>query len=532
MIAWYTAVFYMLLKTFFILRSPSKGLARSFIRSSTLLFTPNRNCFLDAQSRWSQNSDFRQSSRLFQTSVGKNSILTTRSKIKNILSADHNQLVGEVIKICGWVRTLRSQKKNTFIEVNDGSCLRGLQAVVEETSQILDDTLKQLSTGCSVEIIGSISLSEGKGQKYDLKVMSLRIIGESPESYPLQKKRHSLEYLRTIAHLRPRTNTFGAVARVRSSLAQAAHDFFQREGFLYLQSPIITSSDCEGAGEMFRVTTLPVLNPSKGSSGVEMSSIRKEGSESNETDFFGKPSFLTVSGQLSAEAFACSVGDVYTFGPTFRAEKSQTTRHLAEFNMIEPELAFADMSTAMNNAEAFLKYVTQIILSSCAEDLSFFESFYNKALMQRLTDITTKPFTRIHYKEAVSLLQKEISKDPSKWSYPNVTFGTDLQTEHERWLSEVHCKGCVFVHNYPRAIKSFYMHDNDDNETVDSFDLLVPGIGELIGGSQRENRLHVLENKLEYFKLSKAEYEWYLDLRRYLLNVLDFTFYHFSLMII
>ena len=405
--------------------------------------------------------------------------------------------MGTVIKVQGWVRTVRDQKKFAFVEVNDGSSLTGIQVVIEEDAASFP-VVQQLSTGAAVEVSGTLVKSLGKGQKYEVKAMELKLVGDCPaDTYPLQKKRHSQEFLRTIAHLRPRTNTIAAVSRVRSALAYATHSFFQGEGFVYLQSPLITASDCEGAGEMFRVTTLPLDN---------MTKVKKtpEGGADFSEDFFGKPAYLTVSGQLSGETYACALGDIYTFGPTFRAENSQTTRHLAEFHMIEPEMAFADLHDAMNNAEAFVKHVVGHVLQNCQTDLNFFQQFFDKNLLSRLEKLVNQPFVRIPYKDAIVLLQNEIKKDPSKWQYPEVVFGTDLATEHERWLAETHFKSCVFVHNYPKKIKAFYMRDNVDGETVDSFDLLVPGIGELIGGSQREERLETLKKKLAELKLKEV----------------------------
>lgn len=429
-----------------------------------------------------------------------------RIKVKAILESD-SEILGKAVTIKGWVRTVRDQKKFSFIEVNDGSTLTGIQvvAVADIPSYGL---VTELSTGAAAEIVGEVVESQGKEQKYEIKASEVKIIGPCPTTYPLQKKRHSQEFLRSIAHLRARTNTISAVSRVRSALAFATHEFFQNEGFVYLQSPLITGSDCEGAGEMFRVTTLPLENVSK---------IPKlpDGSADFSQDFFGKPTYLTVSGQLSGEAYACALGDIYTFGPTFRAENSQTTRHLAEFHMIEPEMAFCDMFQAMTNAENYVKHVVRHALKVCETDLAFFGKFMDKTLSQRLDKLVNEPFVRLPYKEAIKLLQEEIAKDPSKWQYPDVKFGTDLQTEHERWLAETKFQSCVFVHNYPRGIKAFYMRDNEDSETVDAFDLLVPGVGELIGGSQREDRLDVLMKKMEEFGLNAEDYSWYLDLRRF-----------------
>ena len=346
--------------------------------------------------------------------------------------------------------------------------------------------INELSTGCSVEMQGTIVASKGK-QPVELSSTSMKIVGKCPsDSYPLAKKRHSLEYLRTIAHLRPRTNTVAAVARVRSTLAGAIHQFFQEVGFVYVQTPLITASDCEGAGEMFRVTTLDLDNVSSLSLKEDEDGKATDGVDYSE-DFFGKPAFLTVSGQLGGETHACALGDIYTFGPTFRAENSQTTRHLAEFNMVEPEMAFADLDSAMNNAENMLKFVVGETLKKCEEDLAFFTKFYDKGLKDRLEKVVAKPFVRVTYREAIEYLQEEIAKDPSKWQFPDVEFGTDLATEHERWLAETKFESCVFVYNYPKSIKAFYMRDNDedDGETVNAMDLLVPGVGELVGGSQR-----------------------------------------------
>jgi len=345
----------------------------------------------------------------------------------------------------------------------------------------------RLSTGASVEIHGKIVESQGGKQKVEVSGSFMRIVGEcSGDTYPLAKKRHSLEYLRSIAHLRTRTNTLSAVARVRSTLAGAIHQFFQSQGFLYVQTPLITASDCEGAGEMFRVTTLNLDNVasipiSKDDDGVAT------GVADYSQDFFGKPAFLTVSGQLGAETHACALGDVYTFGPTFRAENSQTTRHLAEFNMVEPEMAFADLTSAMDNAEAMLKTTVKAVLDNRQEDLEFFRSFYDKGLKDRLEKLVSQPFARVEYRDAIKYLQEEIAKDPSKWQFPDVEFGTDLATEHERWLAETKFDSAVFVYNYPRTIKAFYMRNNDEDggETVNAMDLLVPGVGELVGGSQR-----------------------------------------------
>eukprot|EP00560_Eucampia_antarctica_P004873 CAMPEP_0197832616 /NCGR_PEP_ID=MMETSP1437-20131217/15309_1 /TAXON_ID=49252 ORGANISM="Eucampia antarctica, Strain CCMP1452" /NCGR_SAMPLE_ID=MMETSP1437 /ASSEMBLY_ACC=CAM_ASM_001096 /LENGTH=547 /DNA_ID=CAMNT_0043436069 /DNA_START=52 /DNA_END=1695 /DNA_ORIENTATION=- len=446
-------------------------------------------------------------------------VTSTGSVIKRVKTVDA-QPSDEVVAIKGWVRTVRKQKTLAFVEVNDGSSLSGIQCVLPFDS--IDDSTKEeinkLTTGCSVEVHGQIVKSQGGKQSVEVSASNLRIVGACPgENYPLAKKRHSLEYLRTIAHLRPRTNTVAAVARVRSTLAGAIHQFFQDSGFVYVQTPLITASDCEGAGEMFRVTTLDLDKVSELPLLEDEESGDKTDGVDYKEDFFGKPAYLTVSGQLGGETHACALGDVYTFGPTFRAENSQTTRHLAEFNMVEPEMAFADLESAMNNAESMLQFVVSQVLEKCDEDLTFFNKFYDKGLKDSLGKLVNKPFARISYREAVQYLQEEIAKDPSKWQFPDVEFGTDLATEHERWLAETKFKSCVFVYNYPKTIKAFYMRDNEEDggETVNAMDLLVPGVGELVGGSQREERLDVLEAKLEAMNLDKEDYWWYLDLRRF-----------------
>ena len=374
-----------------------------------------------------------------------------------------------------------------------------------------------LSTGCSVVVEGPLVPSQGGKQAVELAATKLKLVGRCPgDTYPLAKKRHSLEFLRTMAHLRPRTNTIAAIARVRSQLAGAIHAFFQQSGFVYVQTPLITASDCEGAGELFRVTTLDLDN-------VPSLPLDKEvdGRASDRVDyskdFFGKPAFLTVSGQLGGETYACALGDIYTFGPTFRAENSQTSRHLAEFHMVEPEMAFADLNEAMENAENMLKYVVAHVLDRCREDLTFFANFYDKSLFTRLEKLVSTPFARVSYRDAITYLREEIAKDPSKWQYPEVEFGTDLATEHERWLAETKFESAVFVYNYPKKIKAFYMRDNDEDggETVNAMDLLVPGVGELVGGSQREERLDVLLEKMKDVNLNPDDYWWYLDLRRF-----------------
>lgn len=426
----------------------------------------------------------------------------------------------EAVMIKGWVRTVRKQKTLAFVEVNDGSSLKGIQCVLpfDDIDEETKKEISNISTGAAVEVTGKLCLSQGKDKTaVELVSSSLRIVGSCPaDTYPLAKKRHSLEYLRTIAHLRPRTNTLAAVSRIRSTLAGGIHQFFQDSGFVYVQTPLITASDCEGAGEMFRVTTLN-LDDIDSLPRLKDEDNKDTNSVDYKEDFFGKPAYLTVSGQLGGETHACALGDIYTFGPTFRAENSQTARHLAEFHMVEPEMAFADLTSAMNNAEAMLKSAVSKVLENRAEDLTFFNNFYDKQLLTRLNKLVDTPFERVTYRDAIKYLQEEISKDPSKWQFPDVEFGTDLATEHERWLAETKFESAVFVYNYPRSIKAFYMRDNeeDDGETVNAMDLLVPGVGELVGGSQREERLDVLVKKMEDLDLDPEDYWWYLDLRRF-----------------
>ncbi|KAL3829891.1 hypothetical protein ACJIZ3_018693 [Penstemon smallii] len=417
--------------------------------------------------------------------------------------------LGETIVVRGWVRTLRAQSSVTFIEVNDGSCISNMQCVMSFDAQGYDQVENNvISTGASVWIQGTLVGSQGSKQKVELKVDKLVTVGKSDPSFPIQKKRVSREFLRTKAHLRPRTNTFGAVSRVRNALAYATHKFFQENGFVWLSSPIITASDCEGAGEQFCVTTLV---PNSTEALVKDIPTTKEGLIDWSQDFFGKPAFLTVSGQLNAETYATALTDVYTFGPTFRAENSNTSRHLAEFWMIEPELAFADLEDDMACATAYLQYVVQYILENCKEDMDFFNTWIEKGIINRLSDVAQKNFVQLTYTEAVELLLKA----KKKFEFP-VTWGCDLQSEHERYITEEAFGGCpVILRDYPKEIKAFYMRQNDDGKTVAAMDMLVPRVGELIGGSQREERLEYLEQRLDELKLNKESYWWYLDLRRY-----------------
>ncbi|KZV45339.1 hypothetical protein F511_04077 [Dorcoceras hygrometricum] len=438
--------------------------------------------------------------------------------------------LGETVVVRGWVRTLRVQSNVTFIEVNDGSCLSNMQCVMSYDTEGYDQVENGvISTGASVWIQGTIVASQGSKQKVELKVDKLVTIGKSDTSFPIQKKRVSREFLRTKAHLRPRTNTFGAVSRVRNALAFATHKFFQENGFIWLSSPIITASDCEGAGEQFCVTTLLPNSGESAESPVSAIPTTKDGlidwsrkmpsvnsqflvcGRLNTTamrmsdDFFGKPAFLTVSGQLNAETYATALSDVYTFGPTFRAENSNTSRHLAEFWMIEPELAFADLEDDMACATAYLQYVVQHILENCKEDMDFFNTWIEKGIINRLRDVVEKNFVQLTYTEAVELLRNS----KRTFEFP-VTWGCDLQSEHERYITEE-----AFVLYEYQEIKAFYMRQNDDGKTVAAMDMLVPRVGELIGGSQREERLPYLEQRLDDLKLNKESYWWYLDLRRY-----------------
>lgn len=399
----------------------------------------------------------------------------------------------------GWVRTVRNGKNVSFINLNDGSNMGGIQVVVPGDHEDIEE-VRKLTVGSAVEIVGELVASQGKGQSVEVQATKVTTVGRANEDYPLQKKGHSMEFLRTIAHLRNRSNTFGAVFRVRSKLAQAIHAFFGQRGFVYVHSPIITASDTEGAGEMFRVTTLDVGNPPRTDKGEV---------DWNE-DFFGKPAYLTVSGQLNAEAFALGMSDVYTFGPTFRAENSNTTRHASEFWMIEPEMAFCDLSENCDLAEDFVKHLLRTVLDDCQEDLEFFNLRIDKGLVERLRHVVDSPFERMPYREAVERLEKS----GQTFEYP-VHFGANLQAEHERYLTEKLVGRPVFVTDYPKSIKAFYMRRNDDGETVGAVDLLVPAVGELIGGSAREERLDVLEDAIREMDLEPEDYGWYLDTRRF-----------------
>ncbi|MBN2398273.1 MAG: asparagine--tRNA ligase [Deltaproteobacteria bacterium] len=418
-----------------------------------------------------------------------------RTKIHKLLLSDTPL---EEILIKGWVRTRRDSKGFSFIEVNDGSSRTNIQVIADQGLGNYADILK-LSTGSAVAVTGRLVASQGSGQAWEIQASEVEIVSIAPETYPLQKKRHSDEFLRTIAHLRPRTNKYGATFRIRSELAYAIHRFFRERGFTYIHTPIITASDCEGAGEMFRVTTLNPDNIPKTGGAVDYS-----------LDFFGKQANLTVSGQLEAELFALALGDVYTFGPTFRAENSNTRRHAAEFWMVEPEMAFCDLEGDMELGEEMVKYLVAHVMDNCSDDLDLFARFVDKNLMTTLENIATSDFVRLPYREAVEILEKATQQ----FDY-EVGFGKDLQSEHEHYLTEQHFKRPVIVYDYPATIKPFYMRVNEGGETVRAMDVLVPSIGEIIGGSQREERIDILEARMEESGLAKENYWWYLDSRRF-----------------
>ena len=422
-----------------------------------------------------------------------------RTKIAQIF-ADQERFGGREVTVSGWARTIRDMKTFGFIELNDGSCFKNLQVVMDANSLANYKEIAGQNVGAALTVTGAVVLTPEAKQPLEIKAASIAVEGPSTPDYPLQKKRHTVEYLRTIQHLRPRTNLLSATFRVRSVAAHAIHTFFQDRGFVYVHTPIITASDCEGAGEMFRVTTLDLENVPK----------KDDGTVDYSQDFFGKSANLTVSGQLNAENFAMAFGDVYTFGPTFRAEKSNTTRHAAEFWMIEPEMAFCDLKGDMDVAEAMIKFIINTVLEKCPDEISFFNSFVDKGLKERLEHVASSDFGRVSYTEAVEILKQNNDKFDYK-----VDWGCDLQTEHERYLTEQVFKRPVFVTDYPKEIKAFYMRLNDDGKTVAAADCLVPGIGEIIGGSQREERLDVLESRIQELGMDPKDYWWYLDLRRY-----------------
>ncbi|WP_008311987.1 asparagine--tRNA ligase [Leptolyngbya sp. PCC 6406] len=421
----------------------------------------------------------------------------TMPTIKTLLASGHP---GDTVTIQGWVRTKREQKTFSFININDGSTLGGIQVVADEQTADYEAVLKRINTGASVAVTGVLAESPAKGQRLELKAQTLEVFGEADDTYPLQKKRHSFEFLRTLGHLRSRTNTLGAVFRVRNACAQAIHQFFHERGFLWIHTPILTSSDCEGAGELFTVTSLDLNHPPQ----------TAEHTVDFSQDFFGKPAYLTVSGQLEAEIMAMAFTNVYTFGPTFRAENSNTSRHLAEFWMVEPEMAFCNLGGNMDLAEAFLKYVFRYVLDHCEEDMAFFNQRIDDTVLATADAIANSEFARITYTEAVTQLQKS----GQSFEFP-VEWGIDLQSEHERYLAEEVFKRPLIVTDYPAAIKAFYMRLNDDGKTVAAMDVLAPKVGEIIGGSQREERLDILERRIDAAGLPRDAYWWYLDLRRY-----------------
>ncbi len=422
-----------------------------------------------------------------------------RLEIKSLY--ENAEVYGDkIITVCGWIKTLRDSKAVGFIEINDGSCFKGVQIVFEADKIENYKEIAKLNVGAAIKVTGKLILTPNANQPFEINANEISIEAISTPDYPLQKKRHSLEYLRTIAHLRPRTNTFNAVFRVRSVAAYAIHKFFTEQGFVYAHTPLISCSDCEGAGEMFKVTTLDLADVPKTDNGdIDYSQ-----------DFFQKPAYLTVSGQLQGETMALAFGKIYTFGPTFRAEKSYTQRHAAEFWMIEPEMAFAELADNMNVAEAMIRYVIKYVLDNCSQELEFLNKFIDKELIERLTAVANSDFGRVSYTDAIEML----SAYNDEFEY-KVSWGCDLQTEHERYLTEKIFRKPVFVTDYPKDIKAFYMRLNDDGKTVAACDCLVMGIGEIIGGSQREERLEILEARIKELGLDPADYDWYLDLRRY-----------------
>ena len=409
----------------------------------------------------------------------------------------------ETIHVQGWVKTRRDSKAGfSFIQLNDGSCFHSLQLVAPNTLNNYESDVLKMNSGCSIQASGILVPSQGKGQTFELQVSSIQVVGwvDKPESYPIQPKKHSMEFLREVAHLRPRTNTFAAVTRLRHVVSYAIHSFFNEHGFYWVHTPLITASDCEGAGEMFRVSTLDASNPPR----------LPNGSVDFSKDFFGKETFLTVSGQLNVEAYCLAMSKVYTFGPTFRAENSNTSRHLAEFWMIEPEIAFANLDDVSHLAKDMLQHVCREVLDKCADDLAFFQANIDADCITRVENMAHATFVTIDYREAIEILQQS----NQKFQYP-VEFGLDLQSEHERYLTDIHFNKPVIVKNYPAAIKSFYMRMNDDGVTVAAMDILAPGIGEIIGGSQREERLDHLDERMKQIGLDPENYQWYRDLRRY-----------------
>ncbi len=420
----------------------------------------------------------------------------------SVAEARRPEAVGREVLIRGWVRTRRDSKGGfSFLEINDGSSFGNVQVIADGSLPNYQSEIHKLTAGCSVTVTGVVKASPAKGQATEVQAQSVTVHGwADAATYPMQKKGHTMEFLRTQAHLRPRSNTFGAVARVRNQVCKSIHDFFQEQGFLYVHPPVVTASDCEGAGQMFRVTTLDLGKLPR----------NERGEIDYHQDFFGRPTYLTVSGQLEAEIFACALGKVYTFGPTFRAENSNTSRHLAEFWMVEPEMAFYELTDNMDLAEAFLKRICRDVLERCPEDMQFFKERIDPTAVSTLEGVLNSRFVRLSYTDAIDVL----TKSGEKFEFP-VSWGVDLQSEHERYLTEKHFKAPVILYDYPKGIKAFYMRLNDDGRTVRAMDVLVPRVGEIIGGSQREERLDVLEARMKEHKLDPAAYWWYLDLRRY-----------------
>ncbi len=420
-----------------------------------------------------------------------------KERIKDLLKREPSD---SLVLAEGWVRTKRDSKNVCFLNVNDGSCLKGLQLVIDKATFNNDNLLDKISTGAAISAEGKIVESLGGDQKVEMSVTSLTLVGDCPNDYPLQKKRHSVEFLREQAYLRPRTNLFGAVTRVRNTMAYAVHQFFQENGFVYINTPLITASDCEGAGEQFQVTTLDLMNVPK----------TEDGKVDYSKDFFGKLANLTVSGQLEGETYAMAMKNIYTFGPTFRAEESNTSRHLAEFWMIEPEMAFCDLDGDMEVAESFLKYILKAVLEKNSEDMLFFEQFVLKGLIESLEHVVSTPFEHMTYTKAISLLEKH----NDKFEFP-VEWGSDIASEHERYLTETIAKRPVIVTDYPKEIKSFYMKQNDDGKTVRGMDVLAPRLGEIIGGSERESDYEKLERRMKELNMDPTSYWWYMNLRKY-----------------
>lgn len=421
--------------------------------------------------------------------------------IKQCMSGD--VAIDTQVRVQGWVKTRRDSKAGlSFIHLHDGSCFQPIQVVAEQSLSNYQEDILKLTAGCAISVLGRVVASQGKGQSVEVIAEQIEVVGwvENPDSYPIQAKRHTLEFLREVAHLRPRTNTISAVTRVRHCLSQAIHRFFDEQGYFWVHTPIITASDCEGAGELFRVSTLDLMNLPR----------TEQGDVDFSKDFFSKETFLTVSGQLNVEAYCLAMSKVYTFGPTFRAENSHTSRHLAEFWMVEPELAFASLADICALSQSMLKYLFKVVLEECAEDMSFFNQFVSKGCIERLEHMISSDFEIMSYSDAIKIL----SAKTNKFEYP-VSWGLDLQSEHERYLAEEFCKKPVILVDYPKEIKGFYMRLNDDDKTVAAMDVLAPGIGEIIGGSQREERLAVLDKRMDECQLDKDFYQWYRDLRRY-----------------